>query len=120
MKDVSNKLSRNSLIYSRKRPSPNGVSKSHKTPLIPPFARSPRSAKAALIQQRQRDLTAHALRREGVILEEEYRDEIRSYMLEMEVGSCLIPTRCHQADLVFSSSSVIQCPLPSPWTSSQR
>jgi hypothetical protein len=91
MKDVStaNKHSRTSLIYPKKRPSPNGVSKSHKTPLLPacgPVRRSPRSAKSMLIHQRQREAQLLALRREGILLEEEYRDEIRYYMHDMEVS----------------------------------
>ncbi|KAJ7630647.1 cyclin [Roridomyces roridus] len=87
MKDVSaalHKHSRNSLVYPKKRPSPHGISKSHKSPLLPargPARKSPRSAKSALIQQRQR---IQALHREGIILEEEYRDEIRYYMHDME------------------------------------
>lgn len=91
MKDISgtsSKHSRNSLIYPRKRPSPHGVTKCHKTPLHPIYAlrKSPRSARSALIQQRQRDAAALALRREGILLEDEYRDEIRCYMHDMEVG----------------------------------
>ncbi|KAJ6627232.1 cyclin-like protein [Mycena sp. CBHHK59/15] len=90
MKDVSalQKHSRNSLVYPKKRPSPHGISKSHKTPLLlPPRAparKTPRSAKAALIQQRHREAQIQALRREGILLEEEYRDEIRYYMHDME------------------------------------
>ncbi|KAJ7655116.1 cyclin [Mycena polygramma] len=89
MKDVSaHKHSRNSLIYPKKRPSPHGISKSHKTPLLlpprGPARKTPRSAKSALIQQRQREAHIHALRREGILLEEEYRDEIRHYMHDME------------------------------------
>lgn len=91
MKDISaasNKHARNSLIYPRKRPSPNGVSKASKTPLLPTQSharKTPRSAKSALIQQRQqRDAQVLALRRDGVLLEEEYRQEIRNYMHNME------------------------------------
>ncbi|KAJ7102225.1 cyclin [Mycena belliarum] len=90
MKDVSalHKHSRNSLIYPKKRPSPHGISKSHKTPLLlpprGPARKTPRSAKSALIQQRQREAQIQALRREGILLEEEYRDEIRYYMHDME------------------------------------
>lgn len=94
MKDVStasSRHSRNSLVYPRKRPSPHGVSKSHKSPLLPAYGharKSPRSAKSAMIQQRQREAAILTLRREGVLLEEEYRDEIQCYMYEMEV--CLL------------------------------
>jgi hypothetical protein len=91
MKDVaSNKHSRSSLVYPKKRPSPHGISKSHKSPLLPANGlarRTPRSAKVAMIQQRQREAQIQALRREGIFLEEEYRDEIRYYMLDMEVGT---------------------------------
>ncbi|KAJ3883058.1 cyclin [Lentinula edodes] len=85
MKDLSSTSSssrhaRNSLIYPKKRPSPHGVSKSHKSPLFSQdvIRKSPRSVKVALIQQRQQ------LRRDGVILEDEYREDIRCYMHEME------------------------------------
>ncbi|PPQ89580.1 hypothetical protein CVT25_012325 [Psilocybe cyanescens] len=88
MKDVaSNKHTRSSLIYPKKRPSPHGISKSHKSPLLPANGlarRTPRSTKIALMQQRQRELQIQALRREGIFLEEEYRDEIRYYMHDME------------------------------------
>ncbi|KAF8898559.1 cyclin [Infundibulicybe gibba] len=90
MKDISttsHRHSRNSLIYPKKRPSPHGVSKCHKTPLLPsqaPARKTPRSAKSALIQQRQREAQISALRREGILLEEEYRDEIQYYMHDME------------------------------------
>lgn len=80
MKDLSNKHTRAGTVYPRKRPSPHGVLKRSS-----PARRSPRSAKAALIQQRQRELQALALRRDGILLEEEYRDEIQRYMYEMEV-----------------------------------
>ncbi|TFK40996.1 cyclin [Crucibulum laeve] len=91
MKDVSSasiRHSRHSLIYPKKRPSPHGISKSHKSPLLPapgPPRKTPRSVKAALIQQQRiREAQILALRREGVLLEEEYRDEIRYYMHDME------------------------------------
>ncbi|KAJ7900029.1 cyclin [Mycena olivaceomarginata] len=91
MKDVSNsalhKHSRTSLIYPKKRPSPHGISKPHKTPLLlpprGPARKTPRSAKSALIQQRQQ-AQIQALRQQGILLEEEYRDEIRHYMHDME------------------------------------
>jgi len=89
MKDVVlSKHSRNPLVYPKKRPSPHGISKSHKSPLLPANGlarRTPRSTKVAMIQQRQREAQIQALRREGIFLEEEYRDEIRYYMLDMEV-----------------------------------
>ncbi|CAK5264752.1 unnamed protein product [Mycena citricolor] len=91
MKDVTalHKHSRNSLVYPKKRPSPHGVTKSsHKTPLLlpahGPVRKTPRSAKASLAHQRQREAQLQALRRDGVLLEDEYREEIRHYMHEME------------------------------------
>lgn len=89
MKDISISSYRGSrkAAYPRKRPSLTGVFKIHKTPSGPlaPSHKSPYSAKAALLQQRQRDAQIAALRRQGVLLEEEYRDDIRYYMHEMEV-----------------------------------
>ncbi|PFH54633.1 hypothetical protein AMATHDRAFT_134739 [Amanita thiersii Skay4041] len=87
MKDITQKHYRASLIYPKKRPSPHGIIKVHKSPTVPlcvPARRSPRSAKSALIQLRQRDAQITALRREGILLEEEYRDDIRHYMHDME------------------------------------
>ena len=89
MKDVSSAITKHhrTFAYPKKRPSPHGVVKSQRTPLLPaqgPVRRSPRSAKSALIQQRQREAQILALRRQGVLLEEEYRDEIRQYMHDME------------------------------------
>ncbi|KAJ3553621.1 hypothetical protein NP233_g12603 [Leucocoprinus birnbaumii] len=56
-------------------------------PFSPPHARrSPRSAKLALLQQQQRLKEAQFCRKESVLLEEEYRDEIRYYMHDMEVS----------------------------------
>lgn len=37
------------------------------------------------MQQRQRQAQITALRRQGIFLEEEYREDIRFYMHEMEV-----------------------------------
>jgi hypothetical protein len=42
------------------------------------------SAKTAMIQQRQREMQVLALRKQGVLLEEEYRSEIQFYMHDME------------------------------------
>ncbi len=53
--------------------------------------RTPRHAKAALLQQqRQREAQIQALRREGIFIEDEYMDEIHRYMLEMEVRYSLM------------------------------
>jgi len=90
MKDVtSNRHSRHSLVYPKKRPSPHGVIKTHKSPLVPlngVARRTPRNSKLALLQQRQREAQIQALRRNGIFIEDEYMDEIYRYMLEMEVG----------------------------------
>jgi G2/mitotic-specific cyclin-B, other len=91
MKDITQRHSRISLIYPKKRPSPHGINKLHKSPVLPHCgparaSRSPRSSKAALMQQRQREAQIIALRREGIWLEEEYCDEIRYYMHDMEVS----------------------------------
>lgn len=69
MKDLPVKSQRSSLIY--KRPSPHGVAK--------PPRKSP-------VNLKQRDAVANVitLRREGILCEDEYRDEIRDYMLDME------------------------------------
>lgn len=92
MKDVSNSTRPpRPAAYPKKRPSPYGVSKSRKqSPLYPPHLvvrKSPRAARADLLTQRQREAQIQALRREGVYLEEEYREEIRFYMHEMEVSA---------------------------------
>jgi hypothetical protein len=124
MKDVtSNRHSRNSLIYPKKRPSPHGISKSHKSPLLPANGlarRTPRSTKVALIQQKQREAQIQALRREGIFLEEEYREEIRYYMQDMEVSS----VSHFFSTLLFKSipcpSSALPRRLPSQWINSLR
>lgn len=89
MKDLSISSYRSSrkVAYPKRRPSPTGISKIHKTPggLLAPSHKSPYSAKTTFLQQRQRDAQIAALRRQGVLLEEEYRDDIRYYMHEMEV-----------------------------------
>lgn len=92
MKDVSNSLRPpRPTAYPKKRPSPHGVSKSRKqSPLCPAQAvvrKSPRAAKADVLLQRQREAHILAMRRDGIFLEEEYRDEIRLYMHDMEVRS---------------------------------
>lgn len=94
MKDVSNSVrTARPSAYPKKKPSPYGISKSSRkqrepqTPLHPAQAvvrKSPRGAKAQEALQRQREAQIHALRREGIFLEEEYRDEIQDYMYMME------------------------------------
>ncbi|KAH9944461.1 cyclin [Epithele typhae] len=80
MKDVSNSTrATRPTAYPKKKPSPYGVSKSRRqSPLYPPHSL------AELLVQRQRLAQISALRREGIYLEEEYHDEIRAYMHEME------------------------------------
>jgi len=98
MKDtsVSSRHSRNNPLYPKKRPSPHGVTKSRKSqsPLTLSVVavaaaaasrRSPRATKMESVLQRRRELQLAALRREGILLEDEYREEIRYYMYEMEV-----------------------------------
>jgi hypothetical protein len=92
MKDISfpsNRQSRNSFIYPKRRPSPHGIQKAAKSPsFLASYARrSPRSAKLALLQQQQRLRETQYCRKESVLLEEEYRDEIHCYMHDMEVSS---------------------------------
>ncbi|KAJ3550242.1 hypothetical protein NM688_g5098 [Phlebia brevispora] len=89
MKDVSNSVrAPRPTMYPKKRPSPHGVSKSRKqSPLYPAQAvvrKSPRAAKTDMLLQRQREAHIVAMRRDGIYLEDEYRDEIRFYMHEME------------------------------------
>jgi len=93
MKDItsSSKNVRPS-VYPRKRPSPHGVSKSrgqNHSPLAysshSNIHKSPRNVKAEQVARKQRETQISALRREGIYLEEEYREEIRRYMHEMEV-----------------------------------
>jgi len=109
MKDIasSNRQFRNPLIYPKKRPSPHGIQKAFKSPsLLASYAcRSPRSAKLALIQQQQRLRGTQFCRKESVLLEEEYRDEIRYYMHDMEVS--FFPPHNH------SSSEECRCSTPS-------
>lgn len=94
MKDIqsSSKHSARNQVYPRRRPSPYGITKSQKpSPLYPPLLttrKSPRTSRAEQLARKERDAQIARLRREGVYLEEEYRDDIRQYMYEMEV-SCL-------------------------------
>jgi hypothetical protein len=99
MKDtsVSSRHPRNNPLYPKRRPSPLGITKSRKSqsPLTLSVVvaaaaaqrHSPRAAKMESMLQRRRELQLAALRREGILLEEEYREEIRYYMYEMEVRS---------------------------------
>ena len=93
MKDITS-LSKNvrATAYPRKRPSLHGISKSrgqNDTPLLHSshsnIRKSPRNVKVDQLTRKQREAHISALRREGIYLEEEYREEIRRYMHEMEV-----------------------------------
>lgn len=114
MKDVSNSVAKvaRPSAYPKKRPSPYGVSKSRKhasSPLFPAqdvVRRSPRAAKADLLMQRQREAQILAMRREGIYLEEEYRDEIKFYMHEMEVS----PSFCLSHEGTFAQSWSVPSP----------
>ncbi|KAF8649865.1 hypothetical protein AX16_005627 [Volvariella volvacea WC 439] len=90
MKDISaasNKHSRQSLIYPKKRPSPHGITKAHKSPSHHSQAvsrKSPHSSRAVLLQQQRQQTRMVAIRNDAMLLEDEYRDEIRCYMHDME------------------------------------
>jgi len=92
MKDIASSKNVRTSIYPRKRPSPHGISKSrgqNDSPLLyssqSNTRKSPRNIKAEQMARKQRGAQISAFRREGIYLEEEYRDEIQQYMLEMEV-----------------------------------
>ena len=135
MKDVSNSVrTARPSAYPKKKPSPYGVSKSRKqqtqhqqrqpqTPLHPAQAvvrKSPRGAKAQEALQRQRESQIHALRREGIYLEEEYRDEIQEYMHAMEVSCSNVAPRNESAYFVRTSASDTPCRPSHPWTNNPR
>ena len=91
MKDVSvtsTRASRNPL-YPKKRPSPlrdSGVQKSRYRDLPNATRRTPAMIKAELHKQRQREAQLAAFRKEGIYVEDEYREEICFYMRQMEVS----------------------------------
>lgn len=91
MKDVSSsstRAARNSL-YLKKRPSPlrdAGVQKTRCRDLANAPRRSPAVIKAEMQRQRQREAQLAAFRKEGIYVEEEYREEICYYMRQMEVS----------------------------------
>lgn len=96
MKDVPPSSSRASrhTAYLKKRPSPHGVSKSRKqsSPVYIPLGavrKTPRAVKAELVSQRHKTIQLAMMRRDGIYLEEEYREEIRRYMHDMEVSEHL-------------------------------
>ncbi|KAH9835637.1 cyclin [Rhodofomes roseus] len=91
MKEVlpsSSRASRHSA-YLKKRPSPHGVSKSRKqsSPVYIPLGmvrKTPRAVRAELLARSQKPIQLVMMRRDGIYLEEEYREEIRRYMHEQE------------------------------------
>ena len=92
MKDISSSKNVRTTLYPRKRPSLHGISKARgQKDSPPPYTshsnshKSPRNVKAEQLARKQREAKISALRREGIYLEEEYREEIRRYMHEMEV-----------------------------------
>lgn len=90
MKDVtvlSNRTAR-SQFYPKKRPSPHrdGVQKPRCKDTPATSRRTPAVIKAELQRLRQREAQLAAFRREGIYVEEEYREEICCYMHEMEVS----------------------------------
>jgi hypothetical protein len=96
MKDLSNSTTtKNARVtaYPKKRPSPHGITKARKqqsSPILPPLSTARKLSPASKLQEerrRQRQAQVLALHREGVFVEEEYREEIRRYMHEMEVRS---------------------------------
>jgi hypothetical protein len=100
MKDVAATSSRHTrnTVYPKKRPSPHGIQKRAKaSPIYASVAtasssrRETPAARAALLAKKQREAQVLALHRDGVLLEEEYREDARCYMHEMEV-SFLVPT----------------------------
>lgn len=87
MKDTSVSSLRHArnAVYPKRRPSPHGITKTRKTPTHHLGGqRTPLSAKSSMLAKRKRELQVAALRREGVLLEEEYREDVQAYMLEME------------------------------------
>lgn len=86
----SSRASRNQF-YLKKRPTPHrdGITKSRTKDLPSTFSRrTPAVVKAELHRQRQREAQLEAFRREGIYIEEEYREEIEFYMHEMEASKC--------------------------------
>jgi hypothetical protein len=91
MKDVSFAASRSSrnVVYPRQRPFPaGGVSKSRgrADPCPAPTRRVSVTAKAEQLARKQRQAQIDRLHKQGIYLEEEYREEICAYMHDMEVG----------------------------------
>jgi hypothetical protein len=92
MKDsshVPSKHTRNS-VYTKKRPSPHGIAKSRKTPVVQiptrvtPSRKTPAQERICSEPQSRREAIAAALHRDGRLLEDEYRTEVLKYMYDME------------------------------------
>jgi G2/mitotic-specific cyclin-B, other len=92
MKDVtgtsSRHHSRNNACYQKKRSSlvGGGVSKSHKSSSRRDSVKSSDGLKTYLSAQQQREALILSLHRQGILLEDEYSDEVKQYMLNMEVS----------------------------------
>ena len=101
MKEVSSssiRNVRNNQLYPKKRPSPHrdGVQKSRCKDTPPSIARrTPAAIKAEIQRLRLREAQLAAFRKEGIYVEEEYREDICYYMHEMEVSlaSCALVVR---------------------------
>jgi hypothetical protein len=91
MKDLPASTARHvrNQLYPKKRPSPHrdGITKSRAkdSPPTSSARRTPAIIKAELMRQRRREAQLIAYRREGIYVEEEYREDICYYMHEMEV-----------------------------------
>ncbi|KAI0778096.1 cyclin [Trametes elegans] len=99
MKDVSNSTrAARPSAYPKKKPSPYGISKRRQSPLHPPLPLSRKTPRKG--EQRARYAQIAALRRDGIYLEEEYHDEIRAYMHEMErVTMCSMTSMDQQPEI---------------------
>ena len=90
MKDLSSTSTRTARnqFYSKRRPSPHrdGIQKARCKDSPSTSRRTPAVIKAELQRLRQREAQLAAYRREGIYIEEEYREDICFYMHEMEVS----------------------------------
>lgn len=90
MKDVSSISTRpvRNQLYPKKRPSPHrdGIQKSRCKESPSTSRRTPAVIKAEIHRLRQREAQLAAYRKEGIYIEEEYREDICYYMHEMEVS----------------------------------
>lgn len=92
MKDLPASTARHirTQLYPKRRPSPHrdGITKSRArdSPYTHSTRRTPAAIKAEL-RQRERAAQLRAYHRNGIFVEEEYREEICYYMHEMEVST---------------------------------